>query len=422
MVESSRRLDSWKDVAEYLGRDVRTAMRWAKSAGLPVRRVAGGRGRSVFAFTHEIDAWLAGGPPPVADVAPPVAPRRARPAVGLAAGVALISSIGAAVWMWGGPAQGASRSVTASDTAVTFHNGTAPPREIYRFDPQLPAVITPTPPMVERRSDGTLEVLVGVSSYLDRQGRGARSGELLHLSTDGRVRWRFGFEDVLEFPGERFDGPWGLTDWSVGPASAPARIAVAAHHETWWPSIATVLDAEARRVATFVNPGWIESLLWIDDRRLAVAGFSNPADAAMFAVVDTSVPHSVAPGTAGTPFACLSCAGPTPPLYVTLPRSELNRLTAGRFNRARVVRHLDRFEVTTVELAGDPVSATAIYEFDATLRLTSARYDDVYWTWHQQFEREGRLTHSRDTCPEKNGPVGMQAWEGTRWVPLTSLR
>jgi len=56
MAEQSRRLDSWKEIADYVGKDVRTAMRWAKSDGLPVRRVAGVRGRSVFAFTGEIDA------------------------------------------------------------------------------------------------------------------------------------------------------------------------------------------------------------------------------------------------------------------------------------------------------------------------------------------------------------------------------
>lgn len=55
---SSRRLDSWKAIAEYLGRDVRTAKRWEKTLGLPVRRVPGGRGYSVFAYASEIDAWL----------------------------------------------------------------------------------------------------------------------------------------------------------------------------------------------------------------------------------------------------------------------------------------------------------------------------------------------------------------------------
>ncbi len=52
------RLDSWKDIAAYLKRDVRTAIRWEQERGLPVHRVPGGRRKAVFAYAHELDAWL----------------------------------------------------------------------------------------------------------------------------------------------------------------------------------------------------------------------------------------------------------------------------------------------------------------------------------------------------------------------------
>lgn len=52
-----RRLDSWKEVAEYLGRDVRTAIRWEKERKLPVHRVPGGKRPVVYALLDELDAW-----------------------------------------------------------------------------------------------------------------------------------------------------------------------------------------------------------------------------------------------------------------------------------------------------------------------------------------------------------------------------
>jgi hypothetical protein len=52
------RLDSWKAIAEYLGRNVRTVTRWADERGLPVRRVPGGKRGAVFAYAEEVDAWL----------------------------------------------------------------------------------------------------------------------------------------------------------------------------------------------------------------------------------------------------------------------------------------------------------------------------------------------------------------------------
>lgn len=62
---SDDRLDSWKEIAAYLGRDVRTLRRWEEERHLPIHRVPGGGRRAVFAFRGEIQSWLgkAGGKP-----------------------------------------------------------------------------------------------------------------------------------------------------------------------------------------------------------------------------------------------------------------------------------------------------------------------------------------------------------------------
>lgn len=52
------RLDSWKAIADYLGRNTRTVTRWAGNRAMPVHRVPGGKRNAVFAYTAEIDAWM----------------------------------------------------------------------------------------------------------------------------------------------------------------------------------------------------------------------------------------------------------------------------------------------------------------------------------------------------------------------------
>jgi hypothetical protein len=52
------RLDSWKEIAAYLGRDIRTVRRWEAERGLPIHRVPGGGRAVVFAFRGEIQNWL----------------------------------------------------------------------------------------------------------------------------------------------------------------------------------------------------------------------------------------------------------------------------------------------------------------------------------------------------------------------------
>ncbi len=51
-------LQSWKEIASYLGRDVRTCRRWEENLGLPVHRLDGSPKARVMAYKDEIDWWL----------------------------------------------------------------------------------------------------------------------------------------------------------------------------------------------------------------------------------------------------------------------------------------------------------------------------------------------------------------------------
>lgn len=51
------RLDSWKEIANYLKRGARTVQRWEREEGLPVHRLRHDKLGSVYAFRSELDAW-----------------------------------------------------------------------------------------------------------------------------------------------------------------------------------------------------------------------------------------------------------------------------------------------------------------------------------------------------------------------------
>ena len=55
-------LSGWKEIANYLGKGVRTVQRYEWELGLPVRRPAGKPRGSVVATKMEIDAWVAASP------------------------------------------------------------------------------------------------------------------------------------------------------------------------------------------------------------------------------------------------------------------------------------------------------------------------------------------------------------------------
>ena len=80
------RLESWKSIAAYLDRDVRTLQRWERREGMPVHRHLHDQQASVYAFTRELDDWRssrAAATPPEPDATGTVAaappPRRRFP-------------------------------------------------------------------------------------------------------------------------------------------------------------------------------------------------------------------------------------------------------------------------------------------------------------------------------------------------------
>lgn len=99
-MEPGDRLESWKEIAAYLNRDVRTVQRWEASEGLPVHRHQHRKRGSVHAFRSELDEWrrsrldeLFADPPPEA---PPRPARRSRPAA--ATVVAVLVALLAVSW------------------------------------------------------------------------------------------------------------------------------------------------------------------------------------------------------------------------------------------------------------------------------------------------------------------------------------
>lgn len=54
---ASERLDSWKEIAAYLRRGIRSVQRWEKDEALPVHRHAHDQRGTVYAYKPELDAW-----------------------------------------------------------------------------------------------------------------------------------------------------------------------------------------------------------------------------------------------------------------------------------------------------------------------------------------------------------------------------
>ena len=103
-------------------------------------------------------------------------------------------------------------------------------------------------------------------------------------------------------------------------------------------------------------------------------------------------------------------------------------MTGSAFNRALLEFSAGNPVVHTSEVDrpdGGGALIDAIYEFTPALDLKSAVYGSLYWDRHRVLELEGKLLHTREQCPERNGPPSIEIWDpshGWRTVDTRTLR
>ena len=411
------RLDSWKSIADYLHRDLATVRRWEKGRGLPVHRVAG-TGRSVFAYSAEIDAWLNTSKSAESVLVAPQtlvvigSPRRLRWLVVPLAGAVVALVVG--LFARTTPIPPGDLRVEVTGAGVVARDAAGLERWRYAFPSTYKTAVPRDPVLV---TGGANPGVYFVTGHRGRQVEDRiESGALTLLDLRGNLQRSFSFDDAVTFQGKTLGAPWSVTSFAVDEGVTPHQIAVAAHHYTWDPGIVTVLDAQWRRRGTFVHAGWIEVVRWVGADRLVIGGFSNAHDGGMVALLDSNALDGQGPEPAGSRHHCDSCGTAGPLRMFVFPRSELNQLTASRFNRVLLSTGPDRLSVRTIEVPSDGGDADAHYEFTPSLEFITARFSDRYWELHRSLEREGRITHTRAQCPDRDGPRQIQAWEpSTGW-------
>ncbi len=408
------RLDSWKAIAEYLQRDLATVRRWEK-AGLPVHRVPGVGRRSVFAYRGEIDTWLASsrlqaaeGPEaptvleiPLAPQAPPVPRSRRWRQWSAAAVVVAGTSVGA--WFWSGSrVSGSDFRVKVTEQGVRAADAAG--REVWRH--AFPAAQKSVP----IREDASVlaghhpAVYAATMHAMDLQGDVGHSGQLLEFSLRGQLTRTFSFLDELRVGGKPFGPPWAMTDYAIDDRDGRRRIALAAHHYIWSPSVVTILDDAWQRIATFEHDGWIESVNWVGPDRLLVGRFSQAENAGVVALLDVTKPRM-------------------PPIrMVAMPRTEVNIAGAAPFNRAVVQLLPDRVLARTTEVPATAFATEALYELDLTLSVRRVSFSSRYWETHRALERERKIDHAQEQCPDVDGPRQVRVWTAASGWTTETIR
>jgi hypothetical protein len=79
-----------------------------------------------------------------------------------------------------------------------------------------------------------------------------------------------------------------------------------------------------------------------------------------------------------------------------------------------------KMEVSIREVDFPPPPLRTIYRL-SRFTVESVAMSDAYWVTHRRLEREGKLAHSSETCPERLGGKVVKIWQQeTGWKDVTA--
>ncbi|GMR14386.1 MAG: hypothetical protein BMS9Abin29_2639 [Gemmatimonadota bacterium] len=416
-----RRLNSWKQISQYLGRHVRTVRRWEKKGvGMPIHRVPGGR--SVFAYTEDLDAWLVGQEPPEATEDEGGHRALSRPAVRLDLGLVFLVAVAAIAIPWGGRSVPEISHLETSNGHILGYDLRG--RVAWTFEHPEGRMFEPADQFHEVAQVGAEgeKLFLFAGTTISGGGTPRILSELMAFGSSGQRRWNTVRTDSYRFGHETFSGPWISGALDAHPTSEGTRVAWAVHHHTWWPGALFLLDEGGGVQGPFVNSGWITVTTVVADPagdRLLAGGVSNSQSGAMLAVLDVADIRGSSPEQPDSEFACTSCPPNGPLRYLVFPPTDVNRASGLPYNRTAAI-DVGGGQIHITVREGLPSSDVAwIYHFSMDFDFLAVTPGDSYWPTHRLLELDGKLNHGEASCPWRSPPP-IRSWTPDGgWTALT---
>jgi hypothetical protein len=354
-INSRTRLDSWKEIAEYLGRDVRTVIRWEREKNLPVHRIPGGKRRSVFAYPEEVEAWLDENHNGcVSQIDSPERNPKQSPLRFIA--WPLRSSLLVLGWViilgllilpeWQAHPSATGNSLRKTSTVAVPHLGRVETAPSWQF--QGWSVM---------HADGKSIVAVAV-------GNPAKWKSTVLLA-DPR-------EEIVG----RFVYGGSVTTLRTLPTPAGPLLLVGGTNHSVGSAAVAVIDVKHLMSNSFTQ--------------------SNSV-----------YPCNGCPS--GRPFQYL--------IFPRSKLNRIAGHSSNQVETIEVDENVIKIRTTEVASLGEV--AEGVYEFTRKLEFQKASFNDAYWDLHHELKLAGKIHHPKEQCPDRFGPTLVQSWNAeTGWTRL----
>jgi hypothetical protein len=435
--ENSNLLTSWKEIAAYLGRDVRTCLRWEKSFGLPIHRLDPDSEKSrVFAYRDELDKWMhhakTGRP-------------HAHGIFGLSSPMLLLLSVlvivigGGAVVLFLlfrndlSPAVPSDFAIKGSELAVLDDGG----RVLWRYDTGLENLSNEAGYRSHfqfRRTDRTAQLPYLLIRDINHDRRREvllslqtqdeiREGAVLCFDSKGRLLWQFQAGRQMKFGAKTYSGDYRIQGLLANDLDGDGclEIIVVAVHRPSWPCQLALLDGRGNLKGEYWNAGYFNDVALADLngdglKEIIAGGNNNEYGLGCLAVLD---PHSISGGSPQEQpeFRCPELQPGSELSYVLLPRTDVD--LAEKYPVDAVVT-LDILDNQRIQAK---TSLTDIYyQFDFSFLEKDVILSHGFLLAHEKARLEGRIGSVLNGEYERSLTRGIRFWDGKEWSSEPVIR
>lgn len=403
--ESGRReLAGWKEIADYLRMNVRTAQKWEAEKGLPVRRYPGEKGR-VYAYADEIDAWKEGHGP--------ANDRLWGRWKMLLAGTALAAGVVAAGLLLRPGQPPADYRVEPNHFVALDGQG----KELWRCRlPQAAHWTTYQHPELRAQQvsfldldgDSRVETLFKLLAAPPLEYAVA----LLCFSQDGRLKWEFRPGRKVATATQTFSEHYRLSQFTT--LSLPGRkgkyVVVTSCHDWSWPNQIVLLSPEGKIAGEYWHSGHLLALGIADVdgdgvEEILAGDVSNARRRAVLVVLDPRRLYGASREPEGDPHQLQGFATGAEKRIIYFPRTCITEATSQPYDHIQSIK-VAGTSIDVVVIQGHSRSADTylIYRFDRELNLLGVTPPDVLGARHRELERAGKLDHAL-------GPRDFEQWK-----------
>jgi len=198
---------------------------------------------------------------------------------------------------------------------------------------------------------------------------------------------------------------------AVSERPGPKTTWVAFNHHTWWPGLVLEIGPDGQHRLRYAQTGWIHALAaWTiaSGSYLAVGGVTNEHEQPTLALLDLAKAPATTPALAER-FLCSGLPTAAPSAVFLFPNPETIGALGQPYTFVTQVQSMGHSLKASIDAAG----GNQIVQLAADFTIADLSFSDQFWLNHRALEREGKIRHPAERCPQRLQQTIR------RWMPET---